>query len=62
MTVLQRLLESELIEVDDDPQMEKLQAAAVLLQKQLTDGSLNLARTTLVATDPQIAATTVRPV
>lgn len=56
MTVLQRLLESELIEIDDDPQMEKLLAAAALVQKQLTDGSLDLARATLVAMDPQVTA------
>lgn len=56
MTVLQRLLESELVEIDDDQQMEKLLAAATLLQKQLTDGSLNLARATLVVMDPHIRA------
>jgi hypothetical protein len=55
MTVLQRLLEADLVEIHDDSEMEKLAAAATLVEKQLTDGKLALAPATLVAMDPQIA-------
>lgn len=55
MTVLQRLLEADLVEIHDDSEMEKLVAAATLVEKQLTDGKLALAPATLVAMDPQIA-------
>jgi hypothetical protein len=56
MTVLQRLLESGLVEIDDDQQMEKLLAAATLVQKQLAEGKLALTSSTLVAMDPQVRA------
>jgi hypothetical protein len=55
MSVLQRLLEADLVEIHDDAEMEKLVAAAALVEKQLTDGKLALAPATLVAMDPQIA-------
>lgn len=55
MTVLQRLLEADLVEIHDDAEMEKLAAAAALVEKQLTDGKLALAPATLVAMDPQVA-------
>lgn len=55
MTVLQRLLEVDLVEIHDDAEMEKLAAAAALVEKQLIDGTLALAPATLVAMDPQIA-------
>lgn len=55
MTVLQRLLEADLVEIHDDAEMEKLAAAAALVEKQLTDGKLALAPATLVAMDPHIA-------
>lgn len=55
MTVLQRLLEADLVEIHDDAEMEKLAAAAALVEKQFTDGKLALAAATLVAMDPQIA-------
>lgn len=55
MTVLQRLLEADLVEIHDDAEMEKLTAAAALVEKQLTAGKLALAPATLVAMDPQIA-------
>lgn len=55
MTVLQRLLEADLVEIHDDAEMEKLAAAAALVEKQLTDGKLALAPATLVAMDPHIS-------
>lgn len=56
MTVLQHLLEAELVEIDDDTQMEKLAAAAALVQNQLTEGKIGIAPATLVAMDPQVEA------
>ena len=54
MTVLQQLLEADLVEIDDDSQMEKLTTAAALVQAQLSEGQLAIAPATLVAMDPHV--------
>lgn len=54
MTVLQRLLEADLVEVHDDGEMEKLSAAASLVEKQLVESKLSLAPATLIAMDPHV--------
>jgi hypothetical protein len=56
MTVLQHLLEAELVDIDDDSQMEKLTAAAAFVQDQLAEGKIGIAPATLVAMDPQVEA------
>lgn len=56
MTVLQHLLEAELVEIDDDTQMEKLTTAAAVVQDQLAERKIAIAPATLVAMDPQVEA------
>lgn len=53
-TVLQQLLEAALVEIDDDEQIGKLQAAASSVGKQLSEGKMGIAAATLVAMDPEI--------
>jgi hypothetical protein len=54
-TVLQKLLEAGVVEIDDDAVMEKLLTTAENVEKQLTAGRLSVAAAALVAMDPEIS-------
>lgn len=54
-TVLEQLLERRLIPVDDDPTLEKVQAAADELAKKIRTAKVPATTATLVALDPQIS-------
>lgn len=56
MTVLQQMLEADLVEIDDDSQMQKLTAAASIVRDQLDEGKIAIAAATLVAMDSQVEA------
>lgn len=56
-TVLEQLLERRLIPIDDDPTLEKVQAAADELAKKIRSAKIPATAATLVALDPQISPT-----